>query len=154
MRERWLPVGVLAGTLLGVNVIARLVVRLAVGKDDGQDVWIGAFALAAVGLVMLVAAIRWMRRYLTPRVCGELSVALAIGGVFSSVVGPFISSGKAFGNGFGGVLSELLTYLAVGVLGAFLGGLGIVIAGLDYKSQSWKRYADRIHARPRRVVRG
>ena len=154
MKQRWLPVGVLAGTLFVVNIVARLVVRLAAGKDDGKQFWVGAVALAAVALVMLVAAVYWMRRHQTPRVVGELVLGGFVGGLLSSLIGPLISSGEAFPDGAGGVIADLFYYLVVCGFGAFLGGLGIMIAGLDYKSQSWKRYAEAVNTRRGRPARG
>jgi MFS family permease len=153
MKERWLPAGVFAGTLFAVNIVARIVVRLAAGKDDGKQIWIGLVELIAVGIVALVAAALWVRRLPMPRAVGDLVVGVLVGGVLSTVVGPFISGGKALGDGFGYFITQMFYYAAVCGLGALFGALGVMVAGLDYKSQSWKRYATVIQSQPRKVAR-
>ncbi len=154
MKERWLPVGILAGALFVVNIVARLIVRFAAGGDEGKQTWIGMIALVSVGLVVLVAAVRWVRRFPMPRALGELALAAAVGCLLSATIGPFVSSGKPFGGGAGYFVGQLFYYLAVCSLGAMFGALGVMAAGADQKSQSWKRYAETVQARPRRVVRG
>ena len=56
MKERWLPVGLIAGGLFLVNVVARLVVRFGAGSDDDKQITIGLWALFAVGAVMIPIA--------------------------------------------------------------------------------------------------
>ena len=153
MKERWRLAGVLAGALFVVNIIARVVVRLAAGKDDGKQVWIGLIELIAVGLLMVFAGTWWVRRFPMPRVFGDLGLASLAAALLSSLVGPFISRGKPFDGGFGYVFTQVVYYLAFCGLGALFGALAIMMAGQDYKSQSWKRYAETIMSRPRRAVR-
>ena len=76
MKERWLPVGLLAGALFVVNVVARLVVRFAAGNDDDKRVTIGLWALFAVGAVMIPVAFWYGRRHPMLRVVADLGIAV------------------------------------------------------------------------------
>lgn len=151
--QRWQPVGILAGGLLLVNILARLIVRVAAGKDADKQAWVGAIAFLAVGAVLIGAAYWWARLHPMPRVVGDLLVAAAVGCLLSALIGPFVSAGPPFAGGFGGFLQRFLTYLTVCGLGALFGILAVMTAGQDYRSQALKRYAETIMARPRRVVR-
>jgi hypothetical protein len=153
MRERWLPVGVLAGVLLGVNVVARFVVWLVARSDSGRQTAIGLVAAGAIGAVMIGAGYLWARRVYTPRVVGELSVALLAGCAFSVIIGPFAGGSAPFKEGGTFFYSEIWHYLALGAGGAAFGVLIAMTLGRDLKSQSWKRYAEAQRSRPRRVVR-
>lgn len=152
MKQRWLPVGVLAGALFLVNVIARLVVRISAGKDDGKQVWIGLVALIAVGLVTLGAAAWWSPRRPMPRIAADIAVASAVGCLLSNLIGPFISKGEAFGGGFGYFTGQLFYYLAICGFGALLGALGVIMLGKDYKSNGWRQYANLVETTPGRVI--
>jgi uncharacterized protein YacL len=151
--RRWIPVGVLAGALFILNILARLVVRLAAGKDADKQAWIGAIAFVVVGVVMAGAAYWWARTHPMPRVVVDLLVAAVVGCLLGALIGPFVSSGHAFAGGFGAFLQRLFLYLAVAGGGALFGVLMVTALGQDYKSQAWKRYAESIRSRPRRVVR-
>lgn len=153
MKERFKPVGILAGVLFVVNIVARLIVRIAAGSDEGKQTKIGLVALVAVGLVVLAAAAWWSRRFLLPRVVGDVGLAVLVACVLSVLVGPFISSGKPFGGGAGYVFAQFFSYLAVCALGGLLGVVGVMVAGADRKSQAWKQYAETIQARPNRATR-
>lgn len=153
MKERWLPVAILAGGLFVVNIIARLVVRVAGGDNQDKQVWIGLIAFGVVGAVLIGAAYWWACRYPTPRVLVDLLVGAGVGCLLSALVGPFVSGGQPFGGGFGHFLAQLFYYLVVAAVGAMFGLLAVMIAGKDYKSQQLKRYAEMMRARPRRVVR-
>lgn len=154
MRERWQPVGIVAGVLFVVNLIARLVVRATAGKDATVDkqTTVGLIALLAVGAVMIGVAYWWARRYPMPRVLGDLAVAAFVGCLLSALIGPFISGSSPFGDG-GLFFAQLFYYLAVCAGGVFFGLVAVMAAGQDYKSQAWKRYSERVQAKPRRVVR-
>jgi hypothetical protein len=153
LKERWLPVGILAGGLFLVNIIARLIVRVAAGKDADKQAWVGAIAFLAIGAVMVGAAYWWARLRPLPRVVGDLLIAAAVGCLLSALIGPFVSAGAPFAGGFGAFVERFITYLTVSALGALFGILAVMTVGQDYRSQALKRYAETIMARPRRVVR-
>src|SRR5688572_10469846 len=96
MRERWLPVGIVAGGLFLVNVVARLVVRIAAGDDDGKQVTIGLWALVAVGAVLVPVAFWYGRRHPMIRVIGDLGLAVVVACVLAVLVGPFVSGVQPF----------------------------------------------------------
>ena len=153
MNERWKPVGVLAGALFVVNLLARLVVRLAAGSDDGKQVTIGLWALITVGAVLIPVAFWWARRWPLPRVIGDIAVAVLVACVLAVLVGPFVSGTTPFSDGVGLVFRQFFYYAAVSAGGTLIGILAVMTVGQDYKSQAWKRYAERVNAKPRKVVR-
>jgi hypothetical protein len=153
MKERWLPVGILAGGLFVVNIIARIIVLVFAGKDDGKQVTIGLWALIGVGVVMIPVAYWWARRYDMGRVFGDLAVAVVAACLLAVIIGPFVSGTRPFHNGFGTFLLQLLYFVGVCAAGAMFGLLAVMTLGQDYKSRSWKRYADSVRAKPPKPIR-
>src|SRR3954454_19515397 len=153
MNERWRPVGILAAGLFAVNLIARLVVRFGAGKDDSKQVTIGLWALIAVGAVLIPVAFWWARRRPLPRVIGDIAIAVAVACVLAVLIGPFVSGVAPFKDGVGLVFRQFFYYAAVSAGGTLIGILAGMTVGQDYKSQAWKRYAQRASAKPRKVVR-
>jgi hypothetical protein len=153
MKERWLPVGVIAGTLFLVNVVARLIVRFAAGSDDDKQVTIGLWALFAVGAVLIPVAFWYGRRHPMLQVVADLGIAVVAACVLAVLIGPFVSGATPFGDGIGLVFRQFFYFVGLSAIGAVLGVLALMTLGLDYRSQSWKRYIDRTSTKPRRVVR-
>jgi hypothetical protein len=153
MRERWQPVAILAAALFGVNLIARLVVRFAAGSNDQKQITIGLWALFAVGAVLIPVAYWWAHRHPLPRTVGDLLVAVVAACVLAVLIGPFVSGTQPFSAGVGLVFRQFFYFVAVSALGIVIGVLAVMTAGQDYKSQAWKRYAERVQAKPRKVIR-
>jgi hypothetical protein len=153
MKERWLPVGLVAAGLFLVNVIARLVVRFGAGDDDAKQITIGLWALFAVGAVMIPVAFWYGRRVPMIRVIGELGAAVVVACLLSVLIGPFVSGVGPFSNGVGLVFRQFFYFLGLSAIGAVIGLLVLMTTGLDHKSQSWKRYIERSGTKPRKVVR-
>jgi hypothetical protein len=153
MKQRWLPVCALAGAIFVVNVIARLVVRLAAGSDDEKQVIIGLWALIAIGVVLIPVAFWWARRWPLPRVVGDILVAVVVACVLAVLIGPFVSGVAPFSQGVGLVFRQFFYFVAMSAGGVLLGLLAVMTVGQDYKSQAWKRYAERVQAKPRKVVK-
>jgi hypothetical protein len=153
MKERWLPVGVLAGGLFLVNLVARLVVRFAAGSDDNKQITIGLWALFAVGAVLIPIAFWWARRWPLPRVVADILIGVLVACLLAVLIGPFVSGTKPFADGFGLVFRQFVYFVGVSAGGTLIGLLAVMTIGKDYKSQAWKRYADRVQAKPRKVVR-
>ncbi|MEV4136871.1 hypothetical protein AB0J72_32440 [Dactylosporangium sp. NPDC049742] len=153
MKERWLPVGLIAGALFLVNVVARLVVRFAAGNDDDKQVTIGLWALFAVGAVMIPVAFWYGRRHPMLRLVADLGIAVVAACVLAVLVGPFVSGATPFGDGVGLVFRQFFYFVGLSAIGAVLGVLALMTLGWDYRSQSWKRYIDRAGTKPRRIVR-
>jgi hypothetical protein len=153
MKERWLPVGLVAAGLFLVNVIARLVVRFAAGSDDAKQITIGLWALFAVGAVMIPVAFWYGRRVPMIRVVGELGLAVVVSCLLAVLIGPFVSGVGPFSNGVRLVFRQFFYFVGLSAIGAVIGVLLLMTTGLDYRSQSWKRYIERAGTKPRRVVR-
>jgi len=153
MKERWLPVGLIAAGLFLVNVVARLVVRFGAGGDDDKQITIGLWALFAVGAVMIPVAFWYGRRYPVIRVVGDLGLAVVVACLLAVLIGPFVSGVGPFSNGVGLVFRQFFYFVGLSAIGTVLGMLALMTIGLDYRSQSWKRYIERVGTKPRRVVR-
>jgi hypothetical protein len=153
VKQRWLPVGVLAGVLFATNVIARWVVRLFTEHSDKNTTRIGVVALVAVAVVMAAAAYWWARQHPMPRAVGDLAVAAVAGCLLSVLLGPLLVATTPFRDGIDFFVGQVWRYLALAAGGTLFGLLTAMALGHDHKSQSWKRYAEQIRAKPRRVVR-
>jgi hypothetical protein len=153
MKERWLPIGVLAAVLFAINVAARLISRLAFHNDDGKQTAAGMIAMVAIGLIYAVLAFIWGRRVPVGRVVADLGAAALIGCAFTIFVGPFISSKGPFSDGAGVFFAQIWQYVGFTGGGALVGFLIVIALGLDYRSQALKRLAQAKLAKPRRVVR-
>jgi hypothetical protein len=153
MKGRWLRVGFLAGVLFAVNVIARLVTRFGFdGRPEVQDrVSLAMFGL--VGLILAVVAAMWARRWPVAKWGPELAGAVVVALALTIFVGPFISGSSPFANGAGQFFSQIWLYAGFAGAGALLGYLVLTALGLDYRSQSLKRYSEVKQAKPRRVAR-
>nr|BFE63311.1 hypothetical protein GCM10020063_078370 [Dactylosporangium thailandense] len=153
MKERWLPVGLVAGGLFVVNLVARLVVRIAAGDDDAKQITIGLWALFAVGAVMIPVAFWYGRRVPMIRVIGELGLAVVVACLLAVLIGPFVSGVGPFSNGVGLVFRQFFYFVGLSAIGAVIGLLVLMTTGLDYRSQSWKRYIEHAGTKPRKAVR-
>jgi hypothetical protein len=153
VKERWLPVGVLAGGLFAVNAIARLIVWLAASDSDRNQIRIGLIAMLAVAVVMIGAAYWWARRHPMPRVLADLAIALAVACALSVLVGPFAGGSRPFREGGAFFFAQIWQYLIIAAGGGLFGLLLVMMLGQDWKSQGLKRYAETARAKPRRVVR-
>jgi hypothetical protein len=153
MKDRWRPVAVLAAVLFAVNVVARLVTRIAFdGRPEVQDrVSLGMFAVIA--LILAGVAASWARRWPAARWAPDLGTAVLIALALTVFVGPFISGSRPFAGGAGEFFSQIWLYAGFAGAGAALGYLVVTAFGLDHRSQSLKRYAEVKRAKPRRVVR-
>ncbi|MGW0436337.1 hypothetical protein ACWDV4_27775 [Micromonospora sp. NPDC003197] len=153
MKDRWLPLGVLAGVLFAVNVVARLIIRFGFADDiEAADrMTLGMFAV--IGVILGTVAFLWGRRrpvsQWAPEVAGAVLVALAL----TVFVGPFISGPHPFEDGMGPFFSQIGLYASFTFGGALIGFLLLTALGLDYRSQSLKRYAESRQAKPRKIVR-
>jgi hypothetical protein len=153
MRDRWQPVGIVAGVLFAINAVVRFIVWQVTPKSDSKQIAFGFLGLGLVALVMAVAGYRWGRRYPMPRVGPDLAVAVSVACLLTVLVGPFAGGTAPFKEGAGMFFAEIWHYLAFAGGGAVLGLLVLMALGRDYRAQALKRYAETRMAKPRRVVR-
>lgn len=153
MKQRWLPVAVLAAGLFVINVVARLVARLGFAGDLAAADRITLLMLLAVGLVALGAAAAWSRHQPVGRWVADLSAANLLGLLLAILVGPFISATTPFADGAGEFFKQIWQWAGFAAGGAALGFMIVTALGLDHRSQSLKRFAEAKLAKPRRVVR-
>jgi hypothetical protein len=135
MKDRWLPVGVLAGVLFAVNVAARLVARFAFDSDTEAQDRASLVMFVAIGLILATMAFIWGRRYPAGRWIAD------------------ISGDTPFEGGAGEFFSQVWLYCGFSIGGALVGFMILTTLGWDYRSQSLKRFAETKMAKPRRTVR-
>lgn len=153
MKDRWLPIGVLAAVLFAVNVAARLVARLGFNEDGEAQDRVSLAMFVVIGLVLAVMAFLWGRRHPAGRWIGDVGAAVLIALVLTVFVGPFVSGDSPFESGAGDFFAQIWLYAGFALGGSLIGFLFLVALGLDYRSQGLKRFAEARMAKPRRVVR-
>ncbi|HET6534360.1 MAG TPA: hypothetical protein VFH03_27580 [Actinoplanes sp.] len=152
MKQRWVPVAILAVALFAINVVARLIVRFGTDQQATESrVLIAMFA--AVGLTLAVVTfLRCQRKRLTewmPEIGGG-----ALGGMLLSIlVGPFISGAGPFANGPGTFFAQVWLYGGFAVVGTALGYWIATALGRDYRSKSLIAYTRARASKPHRPVR-
>ncbi|MEJ3741991.1 hypothetical protein WEI85_01645 [Actinomycetes bacterium KLBMP 9797] len=153
MRDRWLRIGVLAGVLFAVNVVARLVARFGFDGETEAEDRVSLAMFVVIGLILAAMAFVWGRRYPVGRWIADLGAA-ALGAMLLTIfVGPFLSGDGPFTGGAGRFFSQIWLYGGFAIGGALLGYLILVTLGWDYRSQSLQRFAETKLAKPRRPVR-
>jgi hypothetical protein len=153
MWQRWLPVGVLAGVLFAVNVVARLVTRFGFDGDVEVSDRVSLGMFAVIGVILAVLAFVWGRPHPVARWSGDVAVAVLMAMALTILVGPFVSGSHPFADGAGSFFAQVGLYVGFAGGGTLVGYLLLVATGLDHRSQSLKRFAERKQAKPRRVVR-
>ncbi|GAA2362020.1 hypothetical protein Cme02nite_42740 [Catellatospora methionotrophica] len=149
MKERWLPVGVIAGVLFVINVVARWVAK---GIDDPDtEATAGFVALGAIGLVFFAMALYWGRVRPWSRVVADLAAAAVVGCLLSILVGPFLAGESPFVNGAGAFFQQVWVYGAIFAVGVGLGMVGLIAFAADYRAKQLKLFAERTKSHPRRV---
>jgi hypothetical protein len=153
MKNRWLPVGVLAGVLFLINVFARLITRIWFHDNGEASDRLSLIMFAVIGLILATVAFVVGRRQPVDRWGGNVAAAVLAAMVLTIFVGPFISGNQPFADGAGGFFAQIWFYAGFAGAGTLLGYLVLTALGLDYRSQSLKRYAETKLAKPHRVVR-
>ncbi|MEW2381648.1 hypothetical protein AB0873_06095 [Micromonospora sp. NPDC047707] len=154
MSQRWRAVGILAGALFLVNVVARLIIRFGFDADDtaaADRMSLGMFVV--IGLVLAAVTFVWARRRPAARWGSDVAAAVGVALALTVLVGPLLVGENPFGGGPGTFFAQIWLYLAATGVGVLLGYLLAVALGLDHRSQTLKRYAETKAAKPRRPVR-
>lgn len=153
MRDRWLPVGVLAAVLFAVGVVARLVARFGFDGDEERQGWVTLAMVIVTGLILAAVAFIWGQRHPTVRWTSDMAVVILVAMALTVFVGPFISGSHPFANGPGHFFAQIWWYGGFTIGGALIGYLLSVALGLDHRSRSLKRYAETIRSKPARAGR-
>jgi hypothetical protein len=155
MRNRWLPVGVIAGVLFLINVVARLVGHFAFEDDASAQDTVSTVMFVTIGLITAVLAFRWGRGRPLDSWSTDLAAIITVAMLLTVLVGPFINGDTPFTNGAGSFFAQIWLYLGFTIGGAVLGYLVLMVLGWDYRSQSLKRYEESrlASARPVRTRR-
>ncbi len=153
MKERWLPVGLLAVVLFAVNVAGRVAAKVWADGNDDREIRVGLVALAVIGALVLGMAVYWTQRRPLPRVWADLAFGVGAACLASVLLGPVLVGDAPFAEGAGLFFRQIWWYLGITVVAAGLGMLAVMTLGKDWKSKAWKRYADQATSRPRKVVR-
>ncbi|MGV9764105.1 hypothetical protein [Micromonospora tulbaghiae] len=153
MAQRWRAVGVLAAALFGVNVVARLVIKLAFPDDDTASGRVSLAMFLVIGLILAGTAFRWGADRPLGRWGGDLAAAVAVALALTVFVGPLLVGENPFGGGAGLFFAQIWLYLAATGAGVLVGYLILTALGRDYRSRQLKRYAEMKRTRPRKIVR-
>ena len=153
MKQRWWPIVALAVGLFAINVVARLISRLAFSGDDDAENRVSIGMFAVIGLALAVFTF-WRAQRKRPGEWLPEIAAAAIGGLLLTVlVGPFISGDTPFENGAGNFFAQVWLYGGFAIVGTLLGYWVATALGRDYRSRSLTAYTQTRAAKPRRVVR-
>jgi hypothetical protein len=152
MRERWLRIGILAGALIAVNVVGRLVVRLGSVDDVETQELVTLVTYGAVALVMAVVAGWWVRLRPLGVVVADLAGGAVAAGLLTLLVGPFVSGTSPSAVGVGDSFEAAWQFAGFAAAGALVGMLLVIMLGRDHQSKSLKRFAEAKLTKPRRPV--
>jgi hypothetical protein len=137
MRGRWVQVGLVIAVLLGINLVARLIVRFALPDEDPYLA--GLLSLAGMVVVAALAGFRWRRRYVALRVLEDLALAVIAGSLLVLLLGPLAAGYSPFGVGVGSWFALLgITALALAV-GVFAGVFVAMAFGMDPTARGYRR---------------
>jgi hypothetical protein len=153
MRARWQPVVIVALALFGVDIVARLVIRLGGFSSEGRQSTVGGVAVAALFVVVAATAAWWSTRFRFGRVLADLGIATVVAALLSVLVGPFVSDSHFFSGGLGYFVGLLLLFVGAGLAGTVFGFWITVALGKDWRSRGLRRYSENYRAKPHRAVR-
>jgi hypothetical protein len=153
MRQRWLPVVVLAAVLFVINVITRLVIRLGFNGNDTAESRATLFMFTVIGLVLAVVTFVRAQTVLPSGWLPEVAAGAITGMLLTIFLGPFVSGDVPFDGGAGNFFSQVWLYGGFAIVGTLLGYWIATALGRDYRSKSLKAFAQSKLNKPRRVVR-
>ena len=153
MRQHWVRIGLLAGALFAINVIARVVIRIGFSEDEAAQNRVSIIMFAVIGIVLAIVTFLRAQRVPPSSWLPELAAAALGGMLLTILVGPFISGDSPFEAGAGNFFSQVWLYGGFAIVGTLLGYWVATMLGRDYRSRSLQAYAKAKATKPRRVVR-
>lgn len=153
MDKRWRDIGVLAGALFAVNVVARLVNHFGFDGDDAAADRVSLGMFGVIGLILAVLGFVWGRRRPLGDWAADIGGAVVVAMLLTVLVGPLLVGDSPFAGGAGTFFAQIWFYLGATLVGSLIGYLVATALGLDHRSQSLKRFAELKTTKPRRVVR-
>jgi hypothetical protein len=153
VRQRWVPIALVAVGLFAINVIARLIIRLGFNGDDTAENRVSLVMFAVVGLTLAVITFIRAQQQRPSQWLPELTAAAVIAMLLTILVGPFISGDGPFDGGAGNFFSQVWLYGGFAIVGTLLGYWVATALGRDYRSRSLSAFAQSRATKPRRVVR-
>jgi len=153
VKQRWVPIAILAVGLFAINVIARLVIRLGFSGDDTAESRVSIIMFAVIGVALAVVTFIRAQQIPPSKWLPELAAG-AIGGMLLTVlVGPFVSGDGPFAGGAGNFFAQIWLYGGFAIVGTLLGYWVATALGRDYRSRTLSAFAQARATKPRRVVR-
>ncbi|MGC5021479.1 hypothetical protein [Micromonospora sp. DT47] len=153
MKDRWRAIGVLAGALFAVNVVARVIIEFGFDGNDTAADRVSLAMFVVIGLILAAVVFVQGRSRPVGRWGADVGAAVAVALLLTVLVGPLLVGNNPFGGGAGLFFAQIWLYLAAAAAGVAIGYLVLTALGLDHRSQLLKRYAEIKAAKPRRVVR-
>lgn len=153
MNGRWRSVGVLAGALFAVNVVARVVIKLGFEGDDAAADRVTWAMFLAIGVILAVTAFRWGKDRPVAHWSGDMAAAVGAALLLTILVGPLLVGANPFGNGADTFFLQIWLYLAAAAAGVLIGFLTLTALGRDYRSVQLQRFAELKTAKPHRPTR-
>ena len=153
MNKRWVSIGVLAGALFAINVVARLITRLGFPDNETAETRVTLASFTAIGVILAVLTFLRSQRSPVATWLPDLAAAAALGMLLTILIGPFVSGDYPFSSGAGNFFSQIWLYAGFAIVGTLLGYWIATMLGRDYRSRSLKAYTQRRVAKPRRIVR-
>ena len=153
MKQRWVPVAILAAGLFAVNVIARLVTRLGFSGDETAENRVSIVMFAVIGVVLAIVTFVRAQQRPPSGWLPEIAVAAIAGMLLTILVGPFVSGDTPFEAGAGNFFSQVWLYGGFAIVGTLLGYWVATALGRDYRSRTLSAFAQARATKPRRPVR-
>ena len=153
MKQRWVPIALLAVGLFAINVIARLIIRFAWRDSDAAESRVSIVMFAVIGVALAVVTFLRCQQRRPSQWLPEIGAGAVGGMLLTILVGPFISGAGPFASGAGNFFSQVWLYGGFAIVGTLLGYWIATALGRDYRSRSLIAYTRTRQAKPRRVVR-
>jgi hypothetical protein len=153
VKQRWVPIALLAVGLFAINVIARLIIRFGWRDSDAAGSRVSIVMFAVIGVALAVVTFLRCQQRRPSQWLPEIAAGAVGGMLLTILVGPFVSGDGPFESGAGNFFSQVWLYGGFAIVGTLLGYWIATALGRDYRSRSLTAYTRTRQAKPRRVVR-